>query len=85
MNALRRKDMPADSFLAKVNEGRHMGEPLFAAWVVALAHNPEISAAARADRDAAILHYRWSALNLSHFFAAEGAWYEAATRPERPA
>jgi hypothetical protein len=58
-------------------EGSNMGEPLFAAWVVALAHNRQVSEMARGDMMAAFQHYRWPGLYMSLFFAAEGAYYES--------
>ncbi len=52
----------------KVYEEHSMREPLWAAWIVTLAGNAEISAAAADDIRAALTHYRWDRLYSSTFF-----------------
>lgn len=63
---------------AKGYEARYAREPLFAAWIVLLSGDSDLIASARDDIRAALLHYDWTKLNFSTFFAAECVYFEGA-------
>ncbi len=52
----------------KVYEEHTMREPLWAAWIVKLADIPALRDTARAEREAALTHYRWDRLYSGTFF-----------------
>ncbi len=52
-------------------EADQMRDPLFAAWIVTLADHVPISAASRADIQAALTHFRYERLHTALFFMAE--------------
>jgi hypothetical protein len=55
----------------RVAEADQMRDPLFAAWIVALAGQARLSAQAREEMRGALTHYRWETLHTCLFFMAE--------------
>ncbi len=64
----------------KVTESEKMRDPLFAAWVVVLAGNDEITQAAAREVHAALTHFRWERLYTSFFFMAECVYWQLGPR-----
>lgn len=60
------------------HEDDTMREPLFAAWIIALAHRPALLARHRDTIGRLLCHYPWSQLYTATFFIAECVYYELA-------
>ncbi|MBL9204880.1 MAG: hypothetical protein JNN01_07330 [Opitutaceae bacterium] len=60
----------------KLLESHQMRDPLFAAWIVALAGNPALTAASRVDINGALNHYQWDRLYTCLFFMAENVHWQ---------
>jgi hypothetical protein len=60
----------------RVAEADGMRDPLFAAWIVALAGNRELLAQADGDLRGALTHYRWERLHTALFFMAECVYWQ---------
>lgn len=54
-------------------------EPLFAAWIVTLAADPDLMRECRDEIDRMLVHYRWDELYTSLFFAAVCVQYQPQT------
>lgn len=59
------------------HEDDTMREPLFAAWIIALAHDPALLAEQAGNLRALLAHYPWPELFTATFFIAECCYYEA--------